>query len=106
MLSSPIILYDHPTIAPESPGDLFDATEIDEILTLRTMALTDAEKREARATDDRAAAIIDRVDNLPPSSWTASTGPSATSAGSKAPRARRWARRTPTRRWTGPRPGG
>jgi hypothetical protein len=66
MLSSPIILYDHPTIAPESPGDLFDATEIDEILTLRTMALTDAEKREARATDDRAAAIIDRVDNLPP----------------------------------------
>jgi hypothetical protein len=66
MLSSPIILYDHPTIAPESPGDLFDATEIDEILTLRTMALTEAEKREARATDDRAAAIIDRVDSMPP----------------------------------------
>jgi hypothetical protein len=66
MLSSPIILYDHPTIAPESPGDLFDATEIDEILTLRTMALTDDEKREARATDDRAAAIIDRVDGMPP----------------------------------------
>jgi hypothetical protein len=66
MLSSPIILYDHPTIAPESPGDLFDATEIDEILTLRTMALTDAEKQEARATDERAAAIIDRVDAMPP----------------------------------------
>jgi hypothetical protein len=66
MLSSPIILYDHPTVAPESPGDLFDATEIDEILTLRTMALTEDEKREARATDERAAAIIDRVDNLPP----------------------------------------
>ena len=66
MLSSPIILYDHPTIAPESPGDLFDATEIDEILTLRTMALTEGEKREARATDERAAAIIDRVDNMPP----------------------------------------
>jgi hypothetical protein len=66
VLSSPIILYDHPTIAPESPGDLFDATEIDEILTLRTMALTEDEKREARATDERAAAIIDRVDNMPP----------------------------------------
>jgi hypothetical protein len=66
MLSSPIILYDHPTVAPESPGDLFDATEIDEILTLRTMALTEAEKREARATDERAAAIIDRVDGMPP----------------------------------------
>jgi hypothetical protein len=66
MLSSPIILYDHPTIAPESPGDLFDATEIDEILSLRTMALTEEEKREARATNDRAAAIIDSVDAMPP----------------------------------------
>src|SRR5262249_54871317 len=28
VLSSPIILYDHPTVAPESPGDLYDATEI------------------------------------------------------------------------------
>ena len=65
VLSSPIILYDHPVVAPESPGDLFDATEIDEILTLRTMALTDEEKREARGTDQRAAAIIDRVDAMP-----------------------------------------
>ena len=65
LLSSPIILYDHPVVAPESPGDLFDATEIDEILTLRTMALTEDEKREARGTDQRAAAIIDRVDAMP-----------------------------------------
>ncbi|MEV5712934.1 hypothetical protein AB0L41_03505 [Amycolatopsis mediterranei] len=66
MLASPIILYDDPAIAPESPGDLFDGTEIDEILTLRTMTLTDEEKREARATDPRAAAIVDRVDTMPP----------------------------------------
>ena len=66
MLSSPIILYDYPQVAPESPGDMFDATEIDEILALRTMTLTDQEKREARATDRRAAAIVDRVDALPP----------------------------------------
>jgi hypothetical protein len=66
VLSSPIILYDYPSVAPESQGDLFDATEIDEILTLRTLTLTDEEKREARATDPRAAAIIDRVDTLPP----------------------------------------
>jgi hypothetical protein len=66
MLSSPVILYDHPEIAAESAGDLFDATEIDEILTLRTLALTDAEKREARATDPRAADIIDRLDTMPP----------------------------------------
>ena len=65
MLSSPIILYDYPQVAPESPGDLFDATEIDEILALRTMTLTDDEKAEARATDSHAAAIIDRVDTLP-----------------------------------------
>jgi hydrogenase maturation protease len=65
VLSSPIILPDHPEVAKESPGDLYDATEIDEILTLRTRALTDQEKREARSTDARAAAIVDRVDHLP-----------------------------------------
>jgi len=70
VLSSPIILYDHPEIAPESPGDLFDATEIDEILSLRTLALTDEEKAEARATDPRAAAVIDRVDNMPEELWS------------------------------------
>ncbi|GAA4629564.1 hypothetical protein GCM10023196_051400 [Actinoallomurus vinaceus] len=66
LLSSPILLYDHPAVAPESPGDLHDATEIDEILSLRTLTLTDAEKHEARATDPRATAIIDRVDAMPP----------------------------------------
>ncbi|GAA2710831.1 hypothetical protein ACFY2R_24390 [Micromonospora olivasterospora] len=65
LLSAPIILYDHPRIAPESPGDLHDATEIDEILSLRTLTLSDAEKREVRATDARAAAILDRVDAMP-----------------------------------------
>ncbi|MGI9009159.1 MAG: hypothetical protein ACR2FU_23730 [Streptosporangiaceae bacterium] len=65
MLSSPVILYDYPEIAPESAGDLFDATEIDEILTLRTLALTDDEKRAARATDPRAAELIDRLDDMP-----------------------------------------
>jgi hypothetical protein len=64
ILASPIILYDHPSIAAESPGDLYDGTEIDEILTLRTLTLTEEEKRAARATDPRAAAIIDRVDDI------------------------------------------
>jgi len=64
MLASPIILYDHPELAPESPGELYDVTEIDEILTLRTLALSDEEKAEARATDPRAAALIDRVESL------------------------------------------
>ncbi|MFI5556927.1 hypothetical protein [Streptomyces sp. NPDC051738] len=65
VLSSPIILEDHPAIAPESLGALYDATEIDEILALRTAALTDEEKREARGTDARAAAVIDLADSMP-----------------------------------------
>jgi hypothetical protein len=66
MLISPIILYDYPQIAPESAGELYDGTEIDEILTLRTMTLTDEEKAEARATDERARKLMDRVDSMPP----------------------------------------
>jgi hydrogenase maturation protease len=65
MLSSPIILYDYPEIAPESPGDLFDGTEIDEILTLRIMTLTDEEKREMRGIDDRARKILERTEMMP-----------------------------------------
>jgi hypothetical protein len=64
MLAAPIILPDHPQVAQESPGELYDGTEIDEILTLRTLALSDEEKAEARATDPRAAALIDRVDAI------------------------------------------
>jgi hypothetical protein len=65
MLASPIILYDYPQIAPESPGDLFDGTEIDEILALRIMTMTDDEKREMRGTDDRARKILERTEALP-----------------------------------------
>jgi hypothetical protein len=61
MLASPLILADHPQIAPESPGDFFDACEIDELLALRTRTLTPDEQRRARATDARAAAVVDRA---------------------------------------------
>lgn len=66
MLVSPIILYDTPQIAEQSEGALFDSTEIDEILTLRVMTMTDEEKAQARATDPRAAQIIDRCDAMSP----------------------------------------
>ncbi|MDT4958902.1 MAG: hypothetical protein QOD31_2701 [Pseudonocardiales bacterium] len=66
VLISPIILYDYPEVADESAGALFDSTEIDEILTLRVMTLTDEEKAQARATDPRAAEIIDRCDSMSP----------------------------------------
>jgi hypothetical protein len=66
MLASPIILYDHPEIAPESPGDLFDGTEIDEILTLRILALTDDEKREMANADSKVRALLERTQRLTP----------------------------------------
>lgn len=66
LLGAPIILYDNPQIAEQSPGALFDACEIDEILTLRVLTMTDAEKAEARATDERARQIVDRCDTLTP----------------------------------------
>ncbi len=66
LLVSPIILYDHPEIAEQSEGALYDSTEIDEILTLRVMTMTDGEKAQARATDPLAARIIDRCDAMSP----------------------------------------
>jgi hydrogenase maturation protease len=65
LLSSPIILYDYPEIAPESAGDLFDGTEIDEILSLRILTLTDEEKREMSQSDDRARLMLERTETLP-----------------------------------------
>jgi hypothetical protein len=74
MLSSPIVLYDYPQIAPESPGDLCDATEIDEILSLRILTMTDEEKRQARATDPMASAILDRTEAMQPDTLAALHG--------------------------------
>lgn len=65
LLSSPIILYDYPEIAPESPGELFDGTEIDEILTLRVLTMTDEEKWEMSHIDEQARKILERTENLP-----------------------------------------
>jgi hypothetical protein len=64
VLSSPIILEDHPRIAPESPGDLFDGGEIDQMLVLSILSLTDAEKAEMRDSDPRAREILERTEAL------------------------------------------
>lgn len=64
VLASPVILYDQPEIAPESGATFYDGLEIDEMLSLRVMTMTEAEKTEARATDPRSAAIVDRVDAM------------------------------------------
>jgi hypothetical protein len=64
MLASPIILADYPQVAAESPGDLFDGTEIDEILTLRILTLTDQEKQEVAGLDPRSNALLNRSETL------------------------------------------
>jgi hypothetical protein len=64
MLSSRIILEEYPRVAPESPGDLFDGGEIDQLLTLNILSLTDEEKAEMRATDPRAREILERTEGL------------------------------------------
>jgi hypothetical protein len=66
LLSAPIILYDYPRIAPESPGDLFDGTEIDQLLIFNVLTLTDEEKEEMRASDPRAREILERTESLSP----------------------------------------
>jgi hypothetical protein len=64
LLSLPIILEDYPRVAPESPGDLFDGGEIDQLLTLNILSLTDAEKAEMRDSDPRAREILERTEAL------------------------------------------
>ncbi len=64
MLASPIILEDHPRIAPESPGDLFDGGEIDQLLILNILTLTDEEKAEMAASDPRTREILERTEAL------------------------------------------
>ena len=64
MLSSPIIVYDYPEVADESPGDLYDCLEIDEILSLRVLALSDEEQREIRESDEKGRALLERTQAL------------------------------------------
>jgi hypothetical protein len=61
---SPIIMYDYPKTSPESAGDFFDGTEMDEMLTLRVLTLTAAEKNEMRRGDPRARRILERTEAL------------------------------------------
>jgi hypothetical protein len=64
ILSSPIILPDHPEVAPESPGDLFDGGEIDQLLTLGILTLTEEERQQMLEADPRTRAILERTEAL------------------------------------------
>ncbi|MGH2364141.1 MAG: hypothetical protein ACRDGF_05450 [Chloroflexota bacterium] len=78
MLSSPIILYDYPQVAPQSHGNFYDTTEIDELLTLSVLALSDDEKQEMRQADARSRAILERTEALTPEQVLALHGVSRT----------------------------
>jgi hypothetical protein len=65
LLGAAIMLPDHPQLAPESRGSLFDSTEIEEALLLHVLTLTDAEKREMSSVDERARQILERTESLP-----------------------------------------
>jgi hypothetical protein len=64
VLCSPIILYDYPEVAPESAGNFFDGTEMDEMLALRVLTLTEEEKEEMRRSDPHARAVLERTETL------------------------------------------
>jgi hypothetical protein len=64
ILASPIILDDYPRVAPESPGDFFDGGEIDQLLVLNILGLTDAEKEEVRGGDPRARELLERTEAI------------------------------------------
>ena len=51
VLGAAIVLPDHPQIAPESRGGLFDSTEIEEALLLHVKTLSDAEREEIERAD-------------------------------------------------------
>jgi hypothetical protein len=62
MLCSPILLYDYPQVAPESAGDFYDGTEMDEMLTLRLITLTEEEKSQMRLADQHMRSLLERTE--------------------------------------------
>ena len=61
MLGAAIVLPDHPQIAPESRGNLFDNTEIEEALLLHVQALSDGERAEIEEQDPAVREMIERA---------------------------------------------
>ena len=66
MLGAAIVLPDHPRIAPESRGNLFDNTEIEEALVLHVQALSDAERAEIERQDPAVREMIERAGAVTP----------------------------------------
>jgi hypothetical protein len=62
VLGAAIMLPDHPELAPESLGNLFDNTEIEEALLLHVHALSDDERREIAGQDSAVREMIERAE--------------------------------------------
>ena len=61
VLGAAIMLPDHPQIAPESKGNLFDSTEIEEALLIHVLALSDEEREAAAAQDPAVRQMLERA---------------------------------------------
>lgn len=61
VLAATIVLPDHPRIAPESLGNLFDNTEIEEALLLHVQVLSESERAEIGAQDPAVREMIERA---------------------------------------------
>ena len=61
VLGAAIMLPDHPQLAPESRGNLFDSTEIEEALLLHVMALSDDERAATAEQDPAVRAMLERA---------------------------------------------
>ena len=66
VLGAAIVLPDHPRIAPESLGGMFDNTEIEEALLLHVQALSDAEREQIAADDPAVREMIERAADATP----------------------------------------
>jgi hypothetical protein len=61
VLGAAIVLPDHPELAPESLGSLFDNTEIEEALLLHVHALSDEEREQISSQDPAVQEMIERA---------------------------------------------
>lgn len=61
VLGTTIVLPDHPQMAPESRGNLFDSTEIEEALLLHVQALSDEERAEIERADPAVREMVARA---------------------------------------------
>ncbi len=74
VIGAAIVLPDHPQIAPESRGSLFDSTEIEEALLLHVQVLSDAERAQIEQQDPAVREMVARATAATPADISALHG--------------------------------